>query len=118
MNDMTEVLNEEILIENTEEMPGILFEKIQPRITRTIKPVIKKAKICAYEQSRAFLENAKNHIDGIYGNEIKRLTQLKSLNNSINDDDITFIMNQKNEIEYYIENHVLRLDGIRVIYRN
>jgi ATP-dependent helicase HepA len=117
LTDVSGEFDHESVMEELVGMKQGQYSKIKKIVDSRINRMVKAARRMAYEKNLILIDSAKLRLDMVYDTEIKRLENLMLINGSIKEEEIDFIRDEKKEITGCLDNSLLRLDAVRIIYK-
>ena len=106
-------------IEPAELREGNIFQLLDnARIKRKLLPaMLSRAGELAAARAEAIRAQATQEMNALLGREIARLEELRKVNASVRDEEITALREQKSELERHLAAAEPRLDAVRLIWR-
>jgi len=114
-NNLADKVSEAVLeqqLSPTKKQVGLQLVKA---LKQQITPLVNKAELHAEKDVTAIQTNALEHMKNQLDSEHARLTALAKINPSVRQEEVDFIMLQKNELESYITKAQLKFEAIRLI---
>lgn len=115
LNDVTSKLPYDSMTEYTVKVPKSTYKQIMDSQADGIKKMLERGKELANAELGGLISDAKQRMHSELGEEINRLTALQKVNNNIRDEEIQFLVSQRDQLEAILDQTRIRLDAVRVI---
>lgn len=89
--------------------------ELQPLLRASVQPMIEKARHNAEIKAPEILKRAGEKLDTVVGGEVKRLRDLRKINDHIREDEVDTAARRYEELQKALQNGKLRLDAVLLI---